>query len=102
MSLPFHEEAADERDAALSYYREIDPDLAEDLDRALEERLARAVRMPGVSRIEPSTPERFELRWYRIRRFPYALLIGIVDSQRVVVAVAHHSQRPGYWRDRLE
>lgn len=101
MSLPFHEDAADERDAALAYYRRIDPHLAEDLDAAIEERLALALKVPGASRIEPSAPNRFNLRWYRVRRFPYALLIGTARGERIVVAVAHAKRKPGYWKDRL-
>ena len=38
-------------------------ELAEDLDDAIEERLALAVKAPGASRIERSAPKRFELRW---------------------------------------
>jgi len=102
MSLPFHEQAADELAEALAFYREIDPELAEDLDGAVDRRLQVAVEIPGASRLETSTPERFGLRWYRVRRFPYSLLIGLVQGQRVVVAVAHHSRKPGYWRNRLE
>lgn len=49
MSLPFHEDAADERDAALAYYRRIDPHLAEDLDAAIEERLALALKVQAAS-----------------------------------------------------
>lgn len=102
MSLRFHEEAADERDAALAYYAQIDPILAEDLDAAIEERLALAVKVPGASRVEPSAPKHFSLRWYRVRRFPYALLIGTVRGERIVVAVAHAKRKPGYWKDRLK
>ena len=35
-----------------------------------------------------------------MRRFPYSLIYNVVDQQLRVLAVAHHSRRPGYWQDR--
>jgi toxin ParE1/3/4 len=40
-------------------------------------------------------------RYVRVPRFPYVLVIRRVDSSAVMVlAVAHTSRRPGYWRRR--
>lgn len=36
-----------------------------------------------------------------LRRFPYRLIYRFDVSDFVVVALAHTSRRPGYWRDRL-
>ncbi len=35
-----------------------------------------------------------------MRRFPYSLIYRIVGEEIRVLAVAHHSRRPGYWRGR--
>ena len=35
------------------------------------------------------------------RRFPYGIVYQILESEILVVAVAHMHRRPGYWRDRL-
>jgi plasmid stabilization system protein ParE len=103
MSLRFLEEADAELVEAIAYYRrETDAAIASDFARAIDERLLHAVEVPGAGRIERRAPKRFDLRWYKIRRFPYALLIGTLHHERVVVAVAHEHRRPGYWRDRLE
>ena len=57
-----------------------------------------------------NTPRRFarvpyrtkgEVRRYLIRRFPYAVIYEMRGDQAVVLAVAHTSRRPGYWRERL-
>jgi toxin ParE2 len=41
------------------------------------------------------------VRRFRLRTFRYNV-IYVVDGQEVViVAVAHHRRRPGYWRSRL-
>jgi plasmid stabilization system protein ParE len=36
-----------------------------------------------------------------VNDFPYNLIYSIEKNEIVVVAVAHHSRRPGYWIDRL-
>ena len=35
-------------------------------------------------------------------RFPYAVIYVERDADFFVIAVAHTSRRPGYWKDRLE
>jgi plasmid stabilization system protein ParE len=34
------------------------------------------------------------------RRFPFSVIYSIVGEQIRILAVAHHSRRPSYWRDR--
>jgi toxin ParE1/3/4 len=52
-------------------------------------------------------PERWPLygdrhRWVKTRKFPYLLFYRPTGKdQLTVVAVAHSSRRPGYWRRRL-
>ncbi len=101
MSLRFLDEASDEYLAALSYYADEDIRLAVDFSDAFDERLIGAVEVPGAGRLERRAPARFDLRWYKLRRFPFALLIGTLEGERVVVAVAHERRRPGYWSKRL-
>lgn len=51
-----------------------------------------AARLPGI-----------ELPWYDLKQFPYAPLVGTAgDGQRLVLAVAHHKRRPGYWKTRMD
>lgn len=40
------------------------------------------------------------VRKVRLRTFRYNV-IYVVDDEIVIVAVAHHRRRPGYWRGRL-
>lgn len=37
-----------------------------------------------------------------LRRFPYAVIFEILPNEVLVLAVAHSSRRPGYWRDRAK
>ena len=45
-------------------------------------------------------------RWLRdkrrlvMRRFPYSIIYVTTDQEILVLAVAHQSRRPGYWRER--
>lgn len=36
-----------------------------------------------------------------MNRFPYALIYELARDGVQVLAVAHHSRRPGYWHDRM-
>lgn len=40
-------------------------------------------------------------RHLRIRRGPYWLVYRESDGNLVILAIAHASREPGYWRDRL-
>ncbi|HEY5548210.1 MAG TPA: type II toxin-antitoxin system RelE/ParE family toxin [Coriobacteriia bacterium] len=39
-------------------------------------------------------------RTHAISRFPYSVMYSVRDGGVFVSAVAHHSRRPFYWRDR--
>lgn len=42
-----------------------------------------------------------EYRWVRVRKFPYLLIFRRRSPDVImIVAVAHTSRRPGYWRRR--
>jgi len=36
-----------------------------------------------------------------VKRHPYLVVYAILSDQLVIIAVAHTSKRPGYWRRRL-
>jgi toxin ParE1/3/4 len=36
-----------------------------------------------------------------MRLFPFSVIYTVVDDQLRILAVAHHSRRPGYWRRRI-
>jgi toxin ParE2 len=40
-------------------------------------------------------------RKFRLHTFRYNVIYLIDGDEVVIVAVAHHRRRPGYWRDRL-
>lgn len=36
-----------------------------------------------------------------LSRFPFSLIYAVEQDAILIVAVAHHKRRPGYWRGRL-
>jgi plasmid stabilization system protein ParE len=41
------------------------------------------------------------VRKFRLRTFRYNVIYVVDTEEIVIVAVAHHRRRPGYWRNRL-
>lgn len=52
---------------------------------------------------EPERGPRYSLGTHRymLNRYPYMVIYLIKDDSIRVIAVAHTSRRPGYWRERL-
>ena len=43
---------------------------------------------------------RWGKRRFVMQRFPFSVIYIVVGEQLRILAVAHHSRRPGYWRGR--
>ena len=43
-----------------------------------------------------------ELRHFVLRRFPFSVVYAVVSDVVYVVAVAHGSREPDYWRPRVQ
>ncbi|MGD2062478.1 MAG: type II toxin-antitoxin system RelE/ParE family toxin [Nitrospirota bacterium] len=94
------EAAAEEAAEAAAWYEQERPGLGSKFQAAvdaaldlLEQELVPLTGIPGAA------GERRAKR-LMLRRFPYAIVVREQTSEIVVIAVAHHSRRPGYWRDR--
>jgi toxin ParE1/3/4 len=96
LRVSFHRLAAREYRSARDWYRERSPEAAERfsvaVDHAVSHILARRKSLPIVTG---------PYRYARVSRFPYVLIFRPVDEGTIlIVAVAHTSRRPGYWRRR--
>ena len=92
----FHRLAIRKYRSARNWYREQSVEVAERfavaIDQAVNRIVARTEMLPALAR---------SYRYVRVSRFPYILIFRRVDDDIVmVVAVAHTSRRPGYWRRR--
>jgi len=95
------DEAAAEAAEAAGWYESQRPGLGAEFERAveaaldlLEEELVPLTALGGVS------GQRGAKRLI-LKRFPYDVVVYERGDALVVVAFAHHSRRPGYWRTRL-
>ncbi|HSS65741.1 MAG TPA: hypothetical protein VLS27_15020 [Gammaproteobacteria bacterium] len=60
----------------------------------LEDEIVPLTSMPGAAGLRGA-------KRLILKRFPYDVVVRELADEVVVVAVAHHSRRPGYWRGRL-
>jgi plasmid stabilization system protein ParE len=95
-TLEFLDEAIEEAEAAARWYAERSQTaagaFADEIDSAIAEITRLPLAWPGYSH---------NTRRFLLRRFPYSVVYRVSESTTLIVAVAHHRRRPGYWRDRL-
>lgn len=94
-------EAAEELAAAAAYLELERPGLARAFLAAYEQKLRQIVRFPESAPLVRNVPAGYELRSFLLRRFRYSIIVGLIDSAPTIVAIAHTSSKPGYWRRRL-
>ena len=95
------EAAAEEAIEAAAWYEQAHPGLGQEFARALgavldllEDGMVRPAKMPGA-------PGARGAKRLILRRFPYDIVVQEQREEVLIVAVAHQSRRPGYWRNRL-
>jgi len=96
-AVDLHDEASAEYDAAFDWYLQRSPDAALKFDAEVEHALSQIVEAPRRWALGTHSTRKFLLR-----QFPFILIYlerpsGVIQ----IVAVAHTSRRPGYWKDRL-
>lgn len=96
MKLRYLADARAEVREAMAYYRERSLVAARNLREGIADNQRLIREFPEAWH---SLPE--GVRAARIRGFPYSLVYCIRSDEIVIVAFAHHSRRPGYWKDRL-
>lgn len=96
VSVAFHRLAAREYRNARDWYKARSPETArrfvESIDHAANRISASGDALPHLTG---------EYRYVRVTGFPFVLVFRLVDKDLVmVIAVAHTSRYPGYWRRR--
>lgn len=99
-ALRIHRLAEDELADAASWYEArqsgLGISLLDLIDKAVERLLAGVLPSspaPGVARAK-------DARRVLLKRFPYSIVFYEREDEIVIVAFAHSSRRPGYWRSR--
>lgn len=77
--------------------------VARDFGAKYRAQVQRARQLPGSGHLVTGLPSdiEFEVRRFLIKPFRYALFVACLQSEIVVVAVAHQRRRPRYWTRRL-
>ena len=96
MNYSLHPEAEDDLREAAEFYRErAGNSLSLALFAEFERTADLLLQHPGIGE-----QWRRGKRRYLMRHFPYALIYTVSGEEVQILAVAHHSRRPGYWRNR--
>lgn len=95
VGLTVHPIALREITKSISYYRDVDPAIANQFidyyDAALKQILASPFSNPVI--VDPFRRKIF-------RKFPFSIIYYSTRTEVRVVAVAHHKRRPLYWLGR--
>ena len=92
----YHPEAIKEIIEAARYYEGRAPGLGREFRAELDAAVDLLRRIP-----EASAPIPGDLRRKPLRRFPYAVIYAVEDSEIRIYAVPHRRRRPEYWLDRI-
>ena len=93
MRLYFSKAASRELDEAFAYLEHQQADLGYRFVADVEEALARIRHQPLAWH-----PLGKDLRRCHLRNFRYGVIYRICNEQAEILAIAHDSRRPGYWR----
>ena len=92
----FHPAAEQELAAAIKAGEEIASGLGSELNVEAKRVVDLLCYLPRVGK-----PLDLSYRRFPLTKFPYGLIYRISGDRLQIVAVAHHRQRPGYWRERI-
>lgn len=99
--LRFDDEAAEELAMASDWYETRRKNLGLEFTAAVRDALARIAEHPRTWPLAADVAESLAVRRVLLRRFPYAIVYVELDAEIRLVAVAHTSREPGFWRTRL-
>jgi plasmid stabilization system protein ParE len=85
----------------VAWYRDRDPDAAERLSYLFEEAVLEIVKKPTRFSLMEMRRNPGNIRRVILKNFPIYIPYQILDDEVYILAVAHASRRPGYWRKRI-
>lgn len=97
----YHPVARDELRAAIRYSEADRTGRGARLEAAVSHVLGRLRRLPRSAPRWPHLRSPFEIRRALVKRHPYLVVYAILPDQLVIIALAHTSKQPGYWRPRV-
>ncbi len=97
MTLPviFHDLAENELNEAAEYYAQARPGLGEAFLVEVQGAVDALAATPLAAQVVEG-----DVRWWRVRRFPYSVFYRVRADHIRVLAIGHQKRRPFYWRGR--
>lgn len=95
MNIHYHPDAFEEMVEAAIFYEEHQEGLGGRFLDTIEHSLTKISNHPTIWRADQRGR-----RKYRVKQFPYLLIYKISQETIYILAVAHTSRRPNYWRGR--
>jgi plasmid stabilization system protein ParE len=93
----FAKPASQELEAAIRWYEQRRKGLGAELHDATVAALELIATHPEIG---TARPDRLLTRQLLLQQFPYKIVYRVRGHDVYVVAIAHTSRRPGYWKDR--
>ena len=97
----YHPAARDELRGAIDYDEAERPGRGADLENAVRRVIRRIQLLPQSAPRWQSFEGAHEIRRAKVKRHPYLVVYAVLADQLVVLAIAHTSKKPGYWRERI-
>jgi toxin ParE1/3/4 len=101
MRLPFHPDALIELDQAVAWLERERAGFGSILFEEVVRKIEQASRFPRSGAPVLGFDARYDVRKLVVNRFRYVVITAMIEDELTVIAVAHTSRAPGYWRDRL-
>lgn len=97
----YHAAAGEEAERAADWYTNEQLALGLDFEQELAIAVSLLRREPTPSVPYPRIAAKYGVRRLILKRFPYDLVFVEREQGIMIVALAHHARKPGYWRGRL-
>jgi hypothetical protein len=98
----FHPEARAEFLAEVDYLNHERSGLGDELEQAVYATAATIEMWPQAGVTWSDLPTNIEVRSLGIRRFPFRVVYINEGTPFTVIAIAHMSREPGYWKHRVQ
>lgn len=95
----FTQPASEEFSEAVRWYEKRRPGWGGKLFDSVTHAIERIQQFPEIGVARPGQRATHQ---FRVRGFPYVIVYTVMEHDIVIVAVAHTSRRPGYWKDRRD
>lgn len=89
--------AEEEMTEASLFYEAASSGLGKDFLDDVQQAIDRVCEYPQSGEVVAS-----DLRRVLLHRFPFSIIYSVETNLILVISIAHHARRPGYWQSRVD